>query len=131
MTTTTHSHKAWTDEGGHVTCSRRRRQVRQVHTAIPKTLTPYGFRQPGRSGRRGFALGAALIGFSQFQEAYRLLQLQAEDLGDRGSAGLCSSLEERLQQVGIGPNLNPPGRRWIQPHRPTQSFPQSGRNSDG
>jgi hypothetical protein len=104
---------------------RRRWQARQVHTAISETLTPYGFRRPGRSGRRGFALGTALLSLQQLQQACRLLQLQADDLGDRSAAALSSSLRERLQQVGADPDQLPAGRRWIQPHRPRQSIRQA------
>ena len=106
---------------------RRRWQARQIHTAISETLTPYGFRRPGRSGRRGFALGTALLSIQQLQEAYQLLQLQAEDLGDRSAAALSSSLRERLQQVGVDPDRLPAGRRWLQPHHPTQGLLQSAR----
>jgi predicted kinase len=106
---------------------RRRWQARQIHTAISDTLTPYGFRQPGRSGRRGFALGTALLSIQQLQETYQLLQLQAKDLGDRSAAALSGSLRERLQQIGIDPDCDPPRRRWIQPHRPLQDVVQTGR----
>jgi predicted kinase len=110
---------------------RRHWQARQVHTAISETLTPYGFRPPGRSGRRGFALGTALLSLQQLQEACRLLQLQAEELGDRRAAALSSSLRERLQQVGADPGRLPTGRRWIQPHRPTQASRQALRTATG
>ncbi len=110
---------------------RRHWQARQVHTAISETLTPYGFRPPGRSGRRGFALGTALLSLQQLQEACRLLQLQAEELGDRRAAELSSSLRERLQQVGADPGRLPTGRRWIQPHRPTQASRQALRTATG
>ena len=110
---------------------RRRWQARQVHTAISETLTPYGFRRPGRSGRRGFALGTALLSLQQLQEACRLLQLQADDLGDRSAAALSSSLRERLQQVGADPDQLPAGRRWIQPHRPRQGIRQARRTAAG
>ncbi len=110
---------------------RRHWQARQVHTAISETLTPYGCRPPGRSGRRGFALGTALLSLQQLQEACRLLQLQAEELGDRRAAELSSSLRERLQQVGADPGRLPTGRRWIQPHRPTQASRQALRTAAG
>ena len=106
---------------------RRRWQARQIHTAISDTLTPYGFRRPGRSGRRGFALGTALLSIQQLQEACQLLQLQAEDLGDRSAAALSSSLRERLQQIGANPDRHAPRRRWLQPHRPLQDAFQAGR----
>lgn len=109
---------------------RRRWQARQIHTAISETLTPYGFRRPGRSGRRGFALGTALLSLQQLQEAYQLLQLQAEDLGDRSAAALSSSLRERLQQVGADPGRLPAGRRWLQPHRPRQDVIHPGRAAE-
>ncbi len=109
---------------------RRRWQARQVHTAISDTLTPYGFRRPGRSGRRGFALGTALLSIQQLQEVCQLLQLQAEDLGDRSAAALSSSLRERLQQIGADPDRHAPRRRWIQPHRPLQNVFQAGRAAE-
>jgi predicted kinase len=110
---------------------RRHWQARQVHTAISETLTPYGFRPPGRSGRRGFALGTALLSLQQLQEACQLLQLQAEELGDRRAAALSSSLRERLQQVGADPGRLPTNRRWIQPHRPSQASRQALRTAAG
>ncbi|MEI7666923.1 MAG: AAA family ATPase [Synechococcaceae cyanobacterium ELA263] len=109
---------------------RRRWQARQIHTAISDTLTPYGFRRPGRSGRRGFALGTALLSIQQLQEACQLLQLQAEDLGDRSAAALSSSLRERLQQIGADPDRHAPRRRWLQPHRPLQDVFQAGRAAE-
>ena len=105
-------------------------RARQVHTAITATLTPYGFRLPGRSGRRGFALGTALLSLQQLQEACRLLQLQAEELGDRSAAAISDSLRQRLREIGADPDRHPPGRRWLQPHRPRQFAPQSGGRSD-
>ena len=121
-----HIAAALTRESG----GRRRWQARQVHTAITETLTPYGFRRPGRSGRRGFALGTALLSIQQLQEAFRLLQLQADDLGDRSAAVLGSSLRERLQQIGADPDRHPPRRRWLQPHRLAQTVLQAGRQLD-
>jgi predicted kinase len=110
---------------------RRRWQARQVHTAITETLTPYGFRRPGGSGRKGFALGTALLSLPQLQEAGRLLALQAEALGDRSAAALSGCLRQRLQQIGADPDQQPPARRWIQPHRPTQHVLQPGGTGDG
>ncbi len=106
---------------------RRRWQARQVHTAISETLTPYGFRRPGRSGRRGFAMGTALLSIQQLQETCELLQLQADGLGDRSAAALSGSLRERLQQIGADPDRHPPRRRWLQPHHLDQAVLQAGR----
>lgn len=110
---------------------KRRWQARQVHTAITETLTPYGFRRPGRSGRHGYALGTALLSLPQLQEACRLLELQAHALGDRSAAALSCSLRERLRQVGADPDRHSPGRRWIQPHRPALSALPAGGRGDG
>lgn len=106
---------------------RRRWQARQVHTAISDTLTPYGFRRPGCSGRRGFAMGTALLSIQQLQETCELLQLQADGLGDRSAAALSGSLRERLQQIGADPDRHPPRRRWLQPHHLPQTVLRAGR----
>lgn len=109
---------------------RRHWQARQVHTAISETLTPYGFRRPGSSGRRGFALGTALLSMEQLQEACLLLELQSEDLGDRSARALSCSLRERLQQIGVDPDGHPPRRRWLQPHRLMHDALQPGRRDE-
>ncbi|MFM7551046.1 MAG: hypothetical protein ACKO8I_19720, partial [Cyanobacteriota bacterium] len=54
---------------------------RQVHAALTDTLTPYGFRLAGSSGRHGYALGTALLSLEQLVQSESLLRLQAHHLG--------------------------------------------------
>ncbi len=55
---------------------------RQVHAALTDTLTPYGFRLAGSSGRHGYALGTALLSLELLVATEGLLRLQAHHLGD-------------------------------------------------
>ena len=99
--------------------------ARQVQVAINDTLTPYGFRLPGRSGRRGYSLGTALLSLAELRQACELLQLQADGLGD-GQAGTISGvLRERLAAMqGRQGRASEdergalPQRRWILPSAP-------------
>ncbi|MFM7285967.1 MAG: AAA family ATPase [Cyanobium sp.] len=86
---------------------------RQVHTAITDTLTPYGFRLAGSSGRHGYALGTALLSLEQLVATEGLLRLQAQHLGDEQAAALRRTLAERLQWSGIDLDGQPPLRRWL------------------
>jgi hypothetical protein len=86
--------------------------ARKVHAALHETLVPYGFRLPGQSGRRGYALGTALLSLDDLREACALLELQAEQLGDGQAVAISSVLRQRLEGIGVqrGPT---PRRRWI------------------
>ena len=99
--------------------------ARQVQVAINDTLTPYGFRLPGRSGRRGYSLGTALLSLAELRQACELLQLQADGLGDGQAAAISGVLRERLaamqgRQGGASDDERgaPPRRRWILPSAP-------------
>jgi predicted kinase len=102
--------------------------ARKVQVAINDTLTPYGFRLPGRSGRRGYSLGTALLSLPELREVNGLLQLQAEHLGDSQAAALSAVLRERLAAIDEHPpsdararqgadggevEQRSPRRRWI------------------
>jgi predicted kinase len=96
--------------------------ARQVQVAINDTLTPYGFRLPGRSGRRGYSLGTALLSLAELRQACELLQLQADGLGDSQAGAISGVLRERLaaledRQGGLrdGDGGAMPRRRWILP----------------
>jgi predicted kinase len=104
--------------------------ARQVQVAINDTLTPYGFRLPGRSGRRGYSLGTALLSLPELREVAQLLQLQAEHLGDSQARRIGGVLRERLAAVDARTGSRAdlveeaaPRRRWIQPTRPLPSLP--------
>lgn len=87
---------------------------RQVQAALHDTLTPYGFRPAGRSGRRGYALGTALLSRSQLLTTCQLLQLQAQDLGDPHAIALADTLQQRLAHADLNPDQQPVLRRWLQ-----------------
>jgi hypothetical protein len=57
-----------------------------VHELITTTLTPYGFRLPGCSGKQGYTLGLALL---------------SRQHGDPGAEGLSRELAARLSSCGI------------------------------
>ena len=59
---------------------------REVHELITTTLTPYGFRLPGCSGKQGYTLGLALL---------------SRQHGDPGAEGLSRELAARLSSCGI------------------------------
>ena len=74
---------------------------REVHELITTTLTPYGFRLPGSSGKQGYTLGLAVLSQQQLLEAHRLLERQSSRNGDPGAEGLCRELASRLNSCGI------------------------------
>jgi predicted kinase len=95
--------------------------ARQVQVAINEILTPYGFRLPGSSGRRGYSLGTALLSLSELRTVNELLQLQAEQLGDSQAQRIGGLLRQRLAVIdertsngGASGEEGPPRRRWIQ-----------------
>jgi hypothetical protein len=101
---------------------------RQVHADLTDTLTPYGFRLAGSSGRHGYALGTALLSLEQLVAAEGLLRLQARHLGDHQAAALSHTLTQRLQWIGVELDAQPPLRRWL-PARPAAaaaSLPAAG-----
>ncbi len=87
--------------------------ARQVHAALTSTLTPYGFRVAGSSGRHGYALGTALLDLDQLVAAQGLLRLQAVHQGDRKAAAISSVLTQRLGWIGVNLDNHPPVRRWL------------------
>ncbi len=106
--------------------------ARQVQVAINETLTPYGFRLPGSSGRRGYSLGTALLSLPELRAVNELLQLQAEQLGDSQATRIGGLLRERLAAIddrsgngGAKREEGPPRRRWIQPTQPLPSLPDT------
>jgi predicted kinase len=116
--------------------------ARKVQVAITDTLTPYGFRLPGRSGRRGYSLGTALLSLAELREVCGLLQLQAEHLGDSQAAGIAEVLRERLAAIDKRPAAGcqsstaavvqrSPRRRWL-PSIPAlpPALAAAGRGSD-
>jgi hypothetical protein len=74
---------------------------REVHELITTTLTPYGFRLPGCSGKQGYTLGLALLSRQQLLEVHRLLERQSRHHGDPGAEGLSRELAARLSSCGI------------------------------
>lgn len=74
---------------------------REVHELITTTLTPYGFRLPGCSGKQGYTLGLALLSRTQLLEVHRLLERQSRQHGDPGAEGLSRELAARLGSCGI------------------------------
>jgi len=96
--TSANSEEAWT--------------ARKVHAALHETLVPYGFRLPGQSGRRGYALGTALLSLDELGDACELLELQAQQLGDGQAAAISTVLRQRLEGIGAGRGPAP-RRRWI------------------
>jgi len=86
--------------------------ARKVHAALHETLVPYGFRLPGQSGRRGYALGTALLSLDELGDACALLELQAQQLGDGQAAAISTVLRQRLEGIGAGRGPAP-RRRWI------------------
>jgi hypothetical protein len=72
-----------------------------VHELITTTLTPYGFRLPGCSGKQGYTLGLALLSRQQLLEVHRLLERQSRHHGDPGAEGLSRELAARLSSCGI------------------------------
>ena len=86
---------------------------RQVHAALTDTLTPYGFRLAGSSGRHGYALGTALLSLEQLVATAGLLRLQAHHLGDHQAGALSQTLAQRLEWIGVDLDAQPPLRRWL------------------
>ena len=86
--------------------------ARQVNAALNETLTPYGFRLPYRSGRKGYGLGAALLSLPELREVSELLALQAQHLGDSRAAAISTALQQRLMCID-GASSGPPQRRWL------------------
>jgi predicted kinase len=86
---------------------------RQVHAALTDTLTPYGFRLAGSSGRHGYALGTALLSLEQLVTAEALLRLQARHLGDGQATALSTTLAQRLGWIGVELEADAPLRRWL------------------
>lgn len=86
--------------------------ARQVNAALTETLTPYGFRLPYRSGRKGYGIGAALLSLPELREVGELLALQAEHLGDSRAAAISTALQQRLMCID-GASSGPPQRRWL------------------
>ena len=74
---------------------------REVHELITTTLTPYGFRLPGCSGKQVYTLGLALLSRQQLLEVHRLLERQSRHHGDPGAEGLSRELAARLSSCGI------------------------------
>ena len=112
--------------------------ARQVQVAINEILTPYGFRLPGRSGRRGYSLGTALLSLPELREVNELLQLQGEQLGDSQATRIAGVLRERLAAIdtdsargAVCKEEGPPRRRWIQPARPLPALPGTGGSRSG
>jgi len=101
---------------------------RQVHADLTDTLTPYGFRLAGSSGRHGYALGTALLSLEQLVAAEGLLRLQARHLGDHQAAALSHTLAQRLQWIGVELDAHPPLRRWLPacPPAAAASLPVAG-----
>jgi predicted kinase len=101
---------------------------RQVHADLTDTLTPYGFRLAGSSGRHGYALGTALLSLEQLVAAEGLLRLQARHLGDHQAAALSHTLTQRLQWIGVELDAHPPLRRWLPacPPAAAASLPAAG-----
>ncbi len=99
---------------------------RQVQAALQDTLTPYGFRSAGRSGRRGYALGTALLSKDQLLTTCQLLQLHANDLGDPHAQALATVLHDRLAHAGLQASQLPTLRRWLQPTPPPSTQLQGG-----
>lgn len=98
--------------------------ARKVQVAINDTLTPYGFRLPGRSGRRGYSLGTALLSLPELREVSGLLQLQAEHLGDSQAAALSAVLRERLAAIDEHPPHSAPGRQAVEGGEVEQRSPR-------
>ena len=106
--------------------------ARQVQVAINEILTPYGFRLPGRSGRRGYCIGTALLSLPELREVKELLQLQAEQLGDSQATRIAGVLGERLAAIddrsgssAVRQEERAPRRRWIQPTKPLPPLPDT------
>jgi predicted kinase len=74
---------------------------REVHELITATLTPYGFRLPGGSGKPGYTLGLALLSRQQLLEVHRLLERQSCHHSDPEAEGLSRELRARLNSCGI------------------------------
>jgi len=97
---------------------------RQVQAALAETLTPYGFRLPGRRSRGGYGLGTAVLSGPELLSTCQLLQLQAIDLGDPQAAAISEQLAGRLAGMGLDPAESAPLRRWLQPFPPPLSGQQ-------
>lgn len=95
--------------------------ARQVQDVITQTLTPYGFRMPGSSGRGGYALGASLLSVPQLLEIWHLLELHANTLGFSKACQIRASIQDALKRVGVELEQRPVARTLHWPYRPLGS----------
>jgi hypothetical protein len=83
---------------------------RQVHADLTDTLTPYGFRLAGSSGRHGYALGTALLSLEQewLRRLNRWLNENWRELGGSGEAPRLALPSESQWEVACRGDAKPP-----------------------
>ena len=91
--------------------------ARKVQAVITQTLTPYGFRMPGSSGRGGYAIGASLLSVPQLLEMWQLLELHANTLGFSSACQIRASIQDSLKRVGVELEQRPVARTLHWPYR--------------